>query len=408
MCLAIIAGKKATVKGSIILAHNEQNYGRHPVIYNYYQGNKYCEKYKIREESFNFLHAEVPKLHYSDNCINDNGVVIVGNGCPSILEDSENGIGYALPQIIAKYAKSARDAIDLIDQIMKVYGYKSSGRTFSIADRDQAYVVSLLSGNDWLAYRVPDEAVVVIPNTFVLGNLENEDMEIEYFGSENIMEKMKTGTYSFKNEYSKEEEHENLRKQTGRDSRQHYLQGLILESKLLYCEDLKFALRPAKKLDEFDLMSLLRSHHETEDVHQDESEIEDSYFRSSCNIATQEGAVFCLDKDILVYRALSVPCLSPFIPYHYKDNMPNLLQADIDHFNPNNHIYEAGLYWHFYNAVHKVAKDKILAEEYRKRIANFEALQSQDMKKSDDTKKFSHEQLEKAVKLAIEFGETND
>ncbi len=404
MCLAIVVGKKASKAGSIIFAHSEQNYNKHPVIYNYYQGNKYLDIYQLEKPSFNFIHAEVPKLEYSDNCINDNGVVIAGNGCPSIYADGQ-GIGYAFPQIIAKYAKSAKHALSLVEILMKTYGYQASGRTFTIADREDAYVVALLSGNHWLAYKVPDEAVVVTPNTFVLGSLAREDFEIEFFGSSEIISKVSQGSFSFAKYYAKEEDSLNLRKETGIDSRQHYIQELIIKEEIPLDKPLKFAIKPKEKLDIRSVINLMRSHHFSEDIHQSEEEIEKSYYRSGCNIATQECAVFDLAEDIIVYRALSVPCLSPFVPYYYKDKMPDSLCHDLkDHFKPASEIYDQGVFWDFYQAVYKTNQDKALAEKYKAEIKEFEDSQFSKLESISCTKEFTASQLSKAVELSRKYG----
>ena len=41
-------------------------------------------------------------------------------------------------------AKTAREAIATIDALCKEYGYGSSGETFSIADKDEAWIMELI------------------------------------------------------------------------------------------------------------------------------------------------------------------------------------------------------------------------------------------------------------------------
>lgn len=385
MCLAIVVGSLGTKTGKVLLGHNEQNYGRHPVNYRYISNSEdFLRKYKLREYALNYIYAEIPKLDYSDNCINEKGVAIFGNGCPSKINDLEGlinqniikkGIGQKFPQVIAKYAKTARDGVEIVKQLMSDYGYISSGRTFVIADESEAFVVSVVQGDSWLAYRVPDEAAVVIANTYVAGSLVNEDFEIEYFGSKDMLDKISSDkTYSFKQEFSKDETDQNMRKETGLDSRQHYLQQEIIGEEISLKEELKFAVVPKEKLGLLEMMQLMRSHHASESVHQSEKEIQESYYRSSCNIATQESAVFDYSKQI-VWRAMSVPCQSIFIPYFFNTKMPENLGIKINnHYDPDPQIFkdEKLDYWLFYNNVHKVEADSVLKTYFIKKRDKFE------------------------------------
>src|SRR6056297_26456 len=131
MCLAIVVGKNASKTKNVICGHNEQNFNRHPVNYRYIDKNKESlRRYKLKDKSFSYFYTEIPKLHYSDNCIKEVGVAITGNGSPSKKTKLElainkgeitKGIGQAFPQVIAKYASNAREGIELVAYIMKNY-----------------------------------------------------------------------------------------------------------------------------------------------------------------------------------------------------------------------------------------------------------------------------------------------
>ncbi len=59
-------------------------------------------------------------------------------------------------------AKNAREAIKTIDYLMQTYGYYSSGESFSIADKNEVWIMELIGkgnyekGAVWVAMRVPD------------------------------------------------------------------------------------------------------------------------------------------------------------------------------------------------------------------------------------------------------------
>ncbi|MBC36034.1 MAG: dipeptidase [Bacteroidetes bacterium] len=59
-------------------------------------------------------------------------------------------------------AKTAREAIKTIDYLMQTYGYYSSGESFSIADKNEVWIMELIGkgnyekGAVWVAMRIPD------------------------------------------------------------------------------------------------------------------------------------------------------------------------------------------------------------------------------------------------------------
>jgi len=61
-----------------------------------------------------------------------------------------------LRRIMAEKARSAREAVQLAGQLVETYGYRGSGRTYSIADKNEAWMLAVIKGRHWLARRVPD------------------------------------------------------------------------------------------------------------------------------------------------------------------------------------------------------------------------------------------------------------
>jgi dipeptidase len=101
------------------------------------------------------------------------------------LVDRKGQIDYdALMSLTLQRARSAREAIKLVDQLANEYGYGSSGETFSIADKDEAWLMELIGkgpshkGIVWVAARVPDGCITAHANlsritTFPLDDPEN-------------------------------------------------------------------------------------------------------------------------------------------------------------------------------------------------------------------------------------------
>ena len=87
------------------------------------------------------------------------------------LVDRKGLLDYdALMFLTLQRAKSARDAIQIIDQLANEHGYGSSGETFSIADKDEAWLMELIGkgpgqkGIVWVAARVPDGSITAHAN----------------------------------------------------------------------------------------------------------------------------------------------------------------------------------------------------------------------------------------------------
>jgi dipeptidase len=90
----------------------------------------------------------------------------------------------ALMLLTLQRARTAREAIRIVDELAREYGYKSSGETFSIADPNEAWIMELIGkgpgqkGIVWVAARVPDGMLTAHANlsritTFPLDDPEN-------------------------------------------------------------------------------------------------------------------------------------------------------------------------------------------------------------------------------------------
>ena len=101
------------------------------------------------------------------------------------LEDPKGVMDYgSLIYVALERAKTAREAIDIIVDLANTYGYYSSGESFSLADKDEVWVMDLIGkGSDnkgivWVARRVPDGYICAHANqarisTFPLNDPEN-------------------------------------------------------------------------------------------------------------------------------------------------------------------------------------------------------------------------------------------
>jgi dipeptidase len=61
--------------------------------------------------------------------------------------------------------------------LVEQFGYVASGRTYVIADPQEAWLVAVVCGRRWAAQRVPDDKVVVLPNIHVIGEVDLSDTD---------------------------------------------------------------------------------------------------------------------------------------------------------------------------------------------------------------------------------------
>ena len=105
-------------------------------------------------------------------------------GHPELL-DTTGIIDYGSLMFLAlQRAKTAREAIQLMGDLVKEYGYCSSGESFSIADKNEVWIMDLIGkgpgnkGAVWVARRIPEGYVSAHANqaritTFPLDDPEN-------------------------------------------------------------------------------------------------------------------------------------------------------------------------------------------------------------------------------------------
>ena len=89
----------------------------------------------------------------------------------------------SLIYITLQRARTAREAIKLMDELTQKYGYYSEGESFSIADKEEAWIMEMVGkgaekGSVWVARRIPDGYISGHANqsritTFPLDDPEN-------------------------------------------------------------------------------------------------------------------------------------------------------------------------------------------------------------------------------------------
>ncbi len=91
---------------------------------------------------------------------------------------------WTLMRLALQRAKTAREAINVITDLVQKYGYRSSGESISIADPNEAWILEIIGpgpgghGAEWVALKIPDGYISCHANkarisTFPLNDPEN-------------------------------------------------------------------------------------------------------------------------------------------------------------------------------------------------------------------------------------------
>ncbi|MDE6298107.1 MAG: C69 family dipeptidase, partial [Muribaculaceae bacterium] len=111
----------------------------------------------------------------------------------------------SLIQIALERSKSAREAIKVMTDLVEKYGYASSGESFSIADKDEVWVMEMIGkgaekGAVWIAVRIPDDAISGHANEPRIRKVNLKDKKNVMYSKDLIPFARKRGYFSGKDE----------------------------------------------------------------------------------------------------------------------------------------------------------------------------------------------------------------
>jgi dipeptidase len=341
-CYSILAGKNATTDGSVMLAHNEDGPGR--ILINWYKSPSYhadtgtfiiteTEARIPQAENINgYLWLEMPDHSFSDSYMNDYGVVIASNQCKS-REDNPSltggGIGYWLRRLMAERAHTAREAVITGGKLVEQFGYLSSGRTYCIADSKEAWMMAVVKGKHWIACRIPDNSVAIVPNYYTIESINLADTAsclgsadiIEYAVNRGWYDPSSGKPFNFRLAYAEPSSLNDIR-----NIARHW-QGvnLLTERQFRLHERLPFAFQPKEKISTHSLFLILGDHYENTELQMLPGSKADPHVSDTmriCSDRNQYGFVAQL-RDYLPVAIGSIlwlapphSCMQPFIPWY--------------------------------------------------------------------------------------------
>lgn len=167
-CTSLIAAKGATADGSTMITYAADSHTLYGELYrqpaaDYPSG----AMRQVVDWDSGEPHGEIEQVAHTFSTIgnmNEHGLTIAEStfSCKPQVEGS-GLIDYgSLIYITLQRARTAREAIDVMTNLVERYGYGSGGESFSIADPDEVWIMEMVGkgqadkGALWVARRVPD------------------------------------------------------------------------------------------------------------------------------------------------------------------------------------------------------------------------------------------------------------
>jgi dipeptidase len=346
-CFTAVAGRLATADGSVLMAHNEDD----GIQYLYrmvrferavHSPGEYVElagggRLAQADTTWEYLMFEMPGKVFSHLLLNEHGVAVSSDNCPS-REDkpelAEGGIGPDLRILVAERARTAREGVKLVGSLIERFGYASSGRTLVICDRKEGWMTAMVNGKHWAARRVPDDEVAMIANCYNIHALDLSDT-LNFLGSRDIVdyavkrgwyEPARDGAFDFERAYADRKyiSDPNQRCRLWSGYRHVTLEKIPIPDQEL---PLPFSVKPGSPVRLEDFFAVLRDHYEGSQFDIGDYPPHSIPFqgkaRPICSGSTNHGSVFQLRSQMpdelgaLWWIALWRPCSSPFLPFFF-------------------------------------------------------------------------------------------
>ena len=341
-CFTIMVGKEASEDGSVLFAHIEDDFGKQLVNWyikkeeHFHEGEQVKLKnggyYHQVERTAKMLWLEIPGMDYSDSYLNEFGVIIASNSCASKEKEpeiSEGGISYGLRRLMADRAKSAREAVEIAGTLVERFGYNGSGRTYCIADANEAWTMAVVRGKHWVAKRVPDDHVMILPNNYTIEEVDLTDKDnflacpdlIDYARDKKWYNPDVDGVFNFRNAYAAE----NSLTHPGNTSRAW---GAYHKFEMLYNREDSFpySFKPKIEVSKETLMDVLSYHYEGTELDKSKNYTLGSPYEMNGSMICGKASVYgfvaeCRDWmpteiGTVMWLAPQWPDIQPFIPWY--------------------------------------------------------------------------------------------
>lgn len=292
-CTSIMVGKNASVDGSVITSHTCDSWYR--TWFNIVQSKDWEEKDSVAifdgrmhtqspsDSTKMYLKGKIPQVKHTFRfldsaypCLNEKQVAM-GETTISGKDTLENPNGMfkieELQRIALQRASTAKEAIKIMGDLIKQYGYGDAGECLTIADKDEVWIFEVFGegkdkiGGVWAAQRIPDDEIAVSANISRISKINKKDKK-NFMFSDNIFDVAKRlGLWDGKEEFCFWKVFSGgnyFGEKKNYSVREHYIMSYLAPSLNLSdtVEELPLSVKPDKKVSVEEVISLLGSYYE--------------------------------------------------------------------------------------------------------------------------------------------------
>lgn len=213
-CTNLIAGKGATTDGSVMMSysadsHNLFGFLHHSPAARHPKG----AMRKITDWDTGKPLGEIPQVPETYNVVGNMNEhqLAIGESTWGGREELADTTGQSvmdygsLIYVALERAKNAREAIDVMTDLVEKYGYASEGESFTIADKNEVWVMEMIGkgaekGAVWIAVRIPDNAISGHANEPRIRKVDLKDKENVRYSKDLIKFARKRGYFTGKDQ----------------------------------------------------------------------------------------------------------------------------------------------------------------------------------------------------------------
>lgn len=213
-CTNLIAGKGATTDGSVMMSysadsHNLFGFLHHSPAARHPKG----AMRKITDWDTGKPLGEIPQVAETYNVVGNMNEhqLAIGESTWGGREELADTTGQSvmdygsLIYVALERAKNAREAIDVMTDLVEKYGYASEGESFTIADKNEVWVMEMIGkgaekGAVWIAVRIPDNAISGHANEPRIRKVDLKDKENVRYSKDLIKFARKRGYFTGKDQ----------------------------------------------------------------------------------------------------------------------------------------------------------------------------------------------------------------
>lgn len=361
MCTTVLVGKRASRRGSTLIARNcDAEAPIQPVklitvkenekVTGTYHSNITGFSEKIPSSSYRyqmipFVDSKTSGI-FGEAGINSQNVGM--SSTESIFSNSdvlaidpltEKGLGEdSLLNMVLPYISSAREGVEFLGKIIKSAGsHEGNGVIFS--DNDEIWYMEMPCGHHWVAQRIPDDCCAVIANQSIIEEIDFDD-SANFLYSEGIQEFV--NDHHLNPDYNGFNFRHIFGTSTAQDrryntSRVWYGQKYFgLESDDPTSSNMPFVFKPNRKLSYEDVGYVLSSHYDESiyDPFNDEDTTAKKKFRPISMNRTAESHILEIRNDVpdeiagIFWLNMAPTAFNPYVPFYANSNDSSISYND--------------------------------------------------------------------------------